>query len=339
MWAGMSSGPSIVCVQYGASSGTASLNQASKSSRTSGEAFSFSVSDADVWRMNTCSSPTREVAQLRQRLEHVARDQVKAARARPQGDLALDPHAAYGIRAARMSTLLAAERHALGLQQRALARALGQRPVGAHDPPPRQRRIAVGVQHRAREARRAGGDVAVGADEALGHRADALEHARPRVRSRRRMRPSSRAMRHGTYSIVARDPETGELGAAVQSHWFSVGSLCVWARPGVGAVATQSVVEPAHGPNALDRLAEGASAQQALGDAARRRPARRTCARSASSTPRRVAVHTGADCIAHAGHVTGEHHSCQANMMARDTVPAGDVGRVRGRRRARSPTA
>ena len=61
-------------------------------------------------------------------------------------------------------------------------------------------------------------------------------------------------MRHGTYSIVALDPDTGELGAAVQSHWFSVGSLCTWARPGVGAVATQSVVEPAHGPNALDRM-------------------------------------------------------------------------------------
>src|SRR5215216_7267316 len=75
---------------------------------------------------------------------------------------------------------------------------------------------------------------------------------------------SSRAMRHGTYSIVALDPETGELGAAVQSHWFSVGSLCTWARPQVGAVATQSVVEPAHGPNALDRLAGGDDAATAL---------------------------------------------------------------------------
>ena len=64
-------------------------------------------------------------------------------------------------------------------------------------------------------------------------------------------------MRHGTYSIVALDPATGELGVAVQSHWFSVGPLCAWARAGVGAVATQSVVEPAYGPNALDRLAEG----------------------------------------------------------------------------------
>src|ERR687893_343336 len=78
------------------------------------------------------------------------------------------------------------------------------------------------------------------------------------------MRISSRAMRHGTYSIVALDPQTGELGAAVQSHWFSVGSLCTWARPGVGAVATQSVVEPAHGPHALDRMDAGASAQDAL---------------------------------------------------------------------------
>src|SRR5262245_62774071 len=73
-------------------------------------------------------------------------------------------------------------------------------------------------------------------------------------------------MRHGTYSIVALDPTTGELGVAVQSHWFSVGPLCAWARAGIGAVATQSVVEPAYGPNALDRLADGVGAPQALGE-------------------------------------------------------------------------
>ena len=84
MCAGMSSGPSIVCVQYGASSGTASLNQDSKSSRTSGEAFSLSVSDAEVWRMNRCSSPVAHVAELGQRLEHLAGDEVEAARPRPQ---------------------------------------------------------------------------------------------------------------------------------------------------------------------------------------------------------------------------------------------------------------
>ena len=109
---------------------------------------------------------------------------------------------------------------------------------------------------------------------------------------------------------------------AVQSHWFRVGPLCAWARAGVGAVATQSVVEPAYGPNALDRLAEGVGAPAGARRAARRRPARRRPPgrgdrRRAASSP----THTGKDCIAHAGHVTGEHHSCQANMMARDTVP------------------
>jgi uncharacterized Ntn-hydrolase superfamily protein len=127
---------------------------------------------------------------------------------------------------------------------------------------------------------------------------------------------------HGTYSIVARDPETGELGAAVQSHWFSVGSLCTWTRPGVGAVATQSVVEPAHGPDALDRLAAGETAEAALrgvlaGDALV--AVRQVGVVDASG---RVAVHTGADCIPEAGHATGAHWACQANMMARATVPA-----------------
>src|SRR3954466_3261838 len=64
-------------------------------------------------------------------------------------------------------------------------------------------------------------------------------------------------VRRGTYSIVARDPGTGELGAAVQSHWFSVGSIVTWARPGVGAVATQSIAEPAYGPRLLDRIDGG----------------------------------------------------------------------------------
>lgn len=138
-------------------------------------------------------------------------------------------------------------------------------------------------------------------------------------------RVSSRVVRHGTYSIVAYDPETGEHGAAVHSHWFSVGSLCIWARPGVGAVATQSVVEPAHGPHGLDRMAAGAAAADAL-DA--------LLAADALAAVRqvgmvdaggRIAVHTGADCIPCAGHATGAHVSAQANMMARETVPAAMV--------------
>ena len=70
--------------------------------------------------------------------------------------------------------------------------------------------------------------------------------------------------RKGTYSIVARDPDTGELGVAVQSHWFSVGSIVSWAEPGVGAVATQSIAEPAYGPRLLDRLRGGQAPGEAL---------------------------------------------------------------------------
>jgi uncharacterized Ntn-hydrolase superfamily protein len=129
-------------------------------------------------------------------------------------------------------------------------------------------------------------------------------------------------MRNGTYSIVARDEATGELGVAVQSHWFSVGSVVAWARPGVGAVATQSVAEVAHGPNALDRLASGLDAGAAIAavlsddDQARYRQLGVVDGEGGS------AAHTGADCIPFAGEVVGEGFACQANMMARDTVPA-----------------
>jgi uncharacterized Ntn-hydrolase superfamily protein len=128
-------------------------------------------------------------------------------------------------------------------------------------------------------------------------------------------------MRHGTYSIVALDPATGELGVAVQSHWFSVGPLCAWARAGIGAVATQSVVEPAYGPNALDRLQEDVNPQQALGELLAADPLADVRQVAVIDVHGNLAAHTGKGCIAHAGHVTGELHSAQANMMARDTVP------------------
>jgi uncharacterized Ntn-hydrolase superfamily protein len=127
-------------------------------------------------------------------------------------------------------------------------------------------------------------------------------------------------MRRGTYSIVARDPGTGELGVAVQSHWFSVGSIVSWAEPDVGAVATQSIAEPAYGPNALAALREGAGAEEAL---------QRLLASDESADYRQVAVvdarggvavHTGSGCIAFAGDETGDGFSCQANMMTSATV-------------------
>jgi uncharacterized Ntn-hydrolase superfamily protein len=127
-------------------------------------------------------------------------------------------------------------------------------------------------------------------------------------------------VRQGTYSIVARDPESGEVGVAVQSHWFSVGSVVSWARPGVGAVATQSIGEPSYGPNALDLLAAGVPPDEALDRlvaADEREQFRQVAVVDASG---RVAVHTGARCIAYAGNQTGDGYSVQANMMSSTEV-------------------
>src|SRR3954452_1014194 len=132
----------------------------------------------------------------------------------------------------------------------------------------------------------------------------------------------SRSMRKGTYSIVARDPATGDLGVAVQSHWFSVGSVVAWARTGTGAVATQSVAEIAYGPRVLDRLAAGEDATSALRAELDADASARVRQVAVVDAHGRVAVHTGEDCIPHAGHEPGDQFSCQANMMAHETVPA-----------------
>jgi uncharacterized Ntn-hydrolase superfamily protein len=123
-----------------------------------------------------------------------------------------------------------------------------------------------------------------------------------------------------TYSLVARDPETGDLGVAVHSHWFSVGSIVSWARAGVGAVATQSIAEPAYGPRLLDRLAAGERPREALeGELAADDSARfrQVAVIAADGT---TAAHTGLGCIPYAGQVEGESFSAQANMMATDRV-------------------
>lgn len=130
-------------------------------------------------------------------------------------------------------------------------------------------------------------------------------------------------MRKGTYSIVARDAASGQVGVAVQSHWFSVGSVVSWGRAGVGVVATQSIAEPAYGPRLLDRLEAGEEPEGALkalvadDDAGRFRQVAVVDGRG------RVAVHSGDGCIEHAGHEIGEGFSAQANMMASvDVWPA-----------------
>jgi len=123
-----------------------------------------------------------------------------------------------------------------------------------------------------------------------------------------------------TYSIVARDPATGELGVAVQSHWFSVGSIVIWAQPGVGAVATQSFVEPSYGPLGLELMRSGKSARQALtallaGD--EHEDVRQVGMVDANGT---VANHTGSNAITEHCHLTGDNYAVQANMMWKPTV-------------------
>jgi uncharacterized Ntn-hydrolase superfamily protein len=123
-----------------------------------------------------------------------------------------------------------------------------------------------------------------------------------------------------TYSIVARDPRTGELGAAVQSHYFSVGPVVPWVEAGVGAVCTQSLVLVDYGPNGLDLMRAGRTAQQALDsllEADAHNQGRQVAMVDAKGN---VAAYTGPTCIPEAGHRTGEQYSVQANLMASDKV-------------------
>lgn len=123
-----------------------------------------------------------------------------------------------------------------------------------------------------------------------------------------------------TYSIVARDAETGQLGAAVQSHWFSVGADVIWAEPGVGAVATQSFVDPSYGPLGLQLMRGGKSAEQAL---------TALLAADAHENVRQVGMvdangavanHTGDKAIVEFCDLTGDGFAVQANLMWKPTV-------------------
>lgn len=118
-----------------------------------------------------------------------------------------------------------------------------------------------------------------------------------------------------TFSIVAHDPATGQVGVAVQSHWFSVGSIVTWAEAGVGAVATQSFVDPAYGLRGLELMRSGMTPEQALA-ALTSVDEGRDVRQVAFVDPRgHVAAHTGAHCIESAGHHVGDGYSVQANMM------------------------
>ena len=139
-----------------------------------------------------------------------------------------------------------------------------------------------------------------------------------------------------TYSIVARDAHSGELGVAVQSHWFSVGPIVPWARPGVGAVATQANVEVSYGPRALTLLASGSGAAEAL---------ERLTAEDSAAATRQVAVVDAAgrdaalhghECMAAAGTSAATGSSCQANIMAQRHGLGRDARGIRVTQRRRA---
>ncbi|MCJ7519627.1 MAG: DUF1028 domain-containing protein [Anaerolineaceae bacterium] len=123
-----------------------------------------------------------------------------------------------------------------------------------------------------------------------------------------------------TFSIVARDEKSGQLGVAVQTHWFAVGAICPWVEAGIGAVATQSMVEIGYGPKSLDLLRAGKTAQEALealiGED-KNQALRQVAVVDALG---RIAIHTGDRCIQAAGHRAGKGFSVQANMMKNNSV-------------------
>src|SRR5262245_37318528 len=118
-----------------------------------------------------------------------------------------------------------------------------------------------------------------------------------------------------TYSIVARDPETGQLGVGVQTCMFAVGAMVPWARAGVGAVASQAVAEPAYGPRCLDALADGGTAATALDAAAAADPIAALRQVGVVGADGSVAASTGELCIDHAGHQLGDGFAVQGNML------------------------
>lgn len=134
------------------------------------------------------------------------------------------------------------------------------------------------------------------------------------------VRSSARPIDVNTFSIVAYDPDKQEWGVAVASKYLGVGAVVPWAKAGVGAVATQARVNIAHGQNGLDLLTKGLSAEEAL---------KALCAGDKQIEVRQLglidakgkaASFTGKECLAFAGHKTGDNYACQGNILASEKV-------------------
>jgi len=123
-----------------------------------------------------------------------------------------------------------------------------------------------------------------------------------------------------TYSIVARDTVTGEMGVAVQSHWYSVGTIVSWGEAGIGVIATQSFVNPSFGPRGLALLKQGLNAQQVLNLLIETDEGKDVRQLAVLDSKGNVAAHTGINCIQDAGHIVGNNYSVQANLMLNDKI-------------------
>ena len=123
-----------------------------------------------------------------------------------------------------------------------------------------------------------------------------------------------------TYSIVARDTVTGEMGVAVQSHWFAVGSLVAWGRAGVGVVATQSFINPSFGPRGLDLLEIGLTPEMAVKSLLDLDEGRELRQLAILDVKGRAFGFTGANCIQYAGNLVGDNFAVQSNLMEKPTV-------------------
>jgi uncharacterized Ntn-hydrolase superfamily protein len=122
-----------------------------------------------------------------------------------------------------------------------------------------------------------------------------------------------------TYSIVARDPETGRFGVAVQSHFLGVGPVVPWLEAGVGAIATQASVNISFGPIGLEMLRAGQTAEEVVASLTAGDPSSAIRQLGVVDAEGRTAAHTGADCIPACGHRVGDGYTVQGNLLERDT--------------------
>lgn len=123
-----------------------------------------------------------------------------------------------------------------------------------------------------------------------------------------------------TYSIVAYDEKTGDMGVAVQSHWFSVGTIVTWGEAGVGVVATQSFVNPSFGPGGLELLKQGKTPQEAVDELLKSDDGREFRQLAILDAKGNAASFTGKNCIQPAGNIVGKYFSVQANLMSNDKI-------------------